>query len=126
MGEREDRNLRTLDQIGKAFNRHDIEAILTLFDDDCEWLLSRGPDPWGKRLRGKAEIEGLLKERFSNMGDMHWEVEGRYVTGDRGVSEWTVTGTGQDGERLHSLGCDLWEFRNGKVTKKNTYWKIIL
>jgi hypothetical protein len=22
-------------------------------------------------------------------------------------------------------GCDHWEFRNGKVTRKDSYWKIV-
>jgi hypothetical protein len=22
-------------------------------------------------------------------------------------------------------GCDLWEFRDGKVTRKDSYWKIV-
>ena len=29
------------------------------------------------------------------------------------------------GKPFEYLGCDLWEFRDGFVTKKDTYWKII-
>jgi ketosteroid isomerase-like protein len=47
------------------------------------------------------------------------------VYGDRGVSEWTLTGTTTDGERLELRGCDLWTFGNGKVIKKDSYWKIV-
>jgi ketosteroid isomerase-like protein len=47
------------------------------------------------------------------------------VLDDRGVSEWTLTGTTTDGERLELRGCDLWTFRDGKVVKKDSYWKLV-
>ncbi len=33
-----------------------------------------------------------------------------------------VQGTLPDGGRLDCLGCDLWEFRGGKVLQKDTYY----
>ena len=53
------------------------------------------------------------------VGDKHW------VFGDKGLSEWTVQGSSASGEKVDWLGCDLWEFSDGKVTKKDTYWKVI-
>ena len=47
------------------------------------------------------------------------------VSGDRGTSEWTLTGTTTDGERIEVRGCDLWTFRDGKVTRKDSFWKIV-
>ena len=41
------------------------------------------------------------------------------------TSEWVVKGTPEGGAPFAYLGCDLWEFEGGKVTKKDTYWKII-
>jgi hypothetical protein len=38
-----------------------------------------------------------------------------------GVSEWTLTGTTTSQISLKVRGCDLWEFRDGKVTRKNSY-----
>ena len=34
-----------LDAIQDAFNRHDVDGILSYFADDGEWLMARGPDP---------------------------------------------------------------------------------
>jgi ketosteroid isomerase-like protein len=45
--------------------------------------------------------------------------------GNRSCSEWTVKGTPKDGPPVDWLGCDVWTFRDGKVTKKDTYWKYI-
>jgi taurine dehydrogenase small subunit len=36
-----------------------------------------------------------------------------------------VRGTPIGGEPFAYTGCDLWEFRDGYVTKKDTYWKYI-
>jgi hypothetical protein len=44
---------------------------------------------------------------------------------DKAISEWNVQGTMPDGSTFNYLGCDLWEFRNNLVTKKDTYWKYI-
>jgi ketosteroid isomerase-like protein len=42
-----------------------------------------------------------------------------------GVSEWLLTGTTPDGVRVQVRGCDHWEFRDGKVIRKDSYWKIV-
>ena len=39
-----------------GFNRHDLDAIMALFADDCVFESPRGADPWGRRFVGKAEV----------------------------------------------------------------------
>jgi hypothetical protein len=51
--------------------------------------------------------------------DRHW------VCGDMGFSEWTLTGTTPSGEYLEVQGTDHLEFRDGKIIRKNSFWKII-
>ena len=36
-----------------------------------------------------------------------------------------MRGTPKNGAPIDLVGCDLWEFRDGYVTKKDTYWKTI-
>jgi hypothetical protein len=36
-----------------------------------------------------------------------------------------LTGTAKSGEQVRVRGVDLLEFRNGKLIKKDSYWKII-
>ena len=43
--------------------------------------------------------------------------------GNRGVSEWTFTGTQKDGTGVPVTGCDLFTFRDGKIAIKNSYRK---
>ena len=118
--------IELLDAIQDAFNRQDVDAILAHFADDCEWLMARGPAPReGRRCRGKAEIRAVLTERYSRITDMRWVDMRHWIFGDKALSEWVVQGTSVDGDKLDLLGCDLWEFRDGKVVKKDTYWKYV-
>ncbi len=116
-----------LDAIQDAFNRHDVAAILSYFAEDCEWLMARGPAPRdGRRCRGKAEIGEVLSARYEQIPDMRWVEMRHWIFGDdKALSEWTVQGILPDGGELDVLGCDLWEFRDGLVTKKDTYWKYV-
>src|SRR5688500_10643517 len=52
--------VETMKQVLDAFNRHDLDAIMEFFSEDCSLDVPRGPKPWGQRLIGKAQVrEGL-------------------------------------------------------------------
>ncbi len=113
-----------VDRIVDAFNRHDVDAIIDFFAEDGEWFLARGPEPHGRRLKGKAQIRDLLAKRYEHMPDMRWTNGKSWVSGNVAMSTWTVQGTASDGEAINYWGIDYWEFdRNGKIVKKDTYWK---
>jgi steroid delta-isomerase-like uncharacterized protein len=117
----------TLKQILEAFNRHDLDAIMEYFSEDCSFDFPRGPEPWGQRFTGKAQVREALAGRFKGIPDVHYGEDRHWVSayGDAGVSEWTLTGTTTTGVKLKVRGCDLWTFREGKVTRKDSYWKIV-
>jgi steroid delta-isomerase-like uncharacterized protein len=116
----------TLDALMKAFNAHDLDAIMTYFADDCSFDTSQGPEPWGRRLTGKKAVRAGLAARFEGVPDVHYDADRHWVSGNRGVSEWLVTGTTTDGQKLRVRGCDLWEFTGGKIARKDSYWKIVV
>ncbi len=112
-------------QINAAFNSRDVNRIMAFFAEDATFLMARGPEPCGRRVRGKAAIGQVLADRFKVIRDMRWDHIDHFVTGDRAVSIWTVTGTGADGERLDYQGCDIYEFRGDEILNKDTYWKLV-
>ena len=59
------------------------------------------------------------------VGGVHYGDDSHFVADDRGASEWTLTGTTVDGERLEVRGCDLWTFRGDKIVRKDSFWKIV-
>jgi len=119
------KEVELLRQVADAFNRHDLDAIMAAFSDDCVFESPRGPDPWGKRFAGKSEVRNGLAARFTGIPDVHYGDDEHFACGDRGVSEWTLTGTTTDGERLEVRGCDLWTFdADNKISRKDSFWKI--
>lgn len=42
------------------------------------------------------------------------------------MSKWLLTGTNLQGEKLSVRGCDFYTFKDGKVTRKDSYWKIVV
>ena len=115
----------TMKKVLEAFNRHDLDAIMEYFADDCILDMPRGPDPIGKRYTGKDQVREALAGRFKGIPDVHYGEDVHWVAGDRGVSEWTLTGTTTAGVSLKVRGCDLWEFLNGKIIRKDSFWKIV-
>jgi ketosteroid isomerase-like protein len=117
--------VETLERVLDAFNRHDLDAILTFFAEDAVLGLPRGSDPFGTRFVGKTAVREGLATRFAGIPDVHYSEDRHFVCGDRGVSEWLLTGTTTAGQRLAVRGCDLWEFRDGLIARKDSYWKIV-
>lgn len=115
----------TLKSFLEAFNRHDLDAIMEYFADDCVLYLPRGSSPRGARFEGKAEVRRGLATRFEGLPDVHYGDDRHWVCGDLGVSEWTVTGTAPAGRRVEARGVDLLEFRQGKIVRKDSFWKIV-
>jgi len=117
--------LEVLERVLDGFNRHDLDAIMAHFADDCVFESPRGPEPWGRRLEGREAVTEGLRARFTGIPDVSYEGHGHFVSGDRGVSEWTLRGTTVDGERLEVRGCDLWTLRGDRIVRKDSYWKIV-
>ena len=117
--------VETLKRIAEAFNRHDLDAIMAFFAEDCVLETPRGQNPWGERFTGKAQVREGLAARFIGLPDVHYGDDRHWVSGNLGVSEWTLTGTTPAGERVEVRGCDHFEFRDGKDVKKDSYWKMV-
>jgi steroid delta-isomerase-like uncharacterized protein len=112
-----------LQAFADAWNRHDVDALMTFMTDDCVFDASAGPDACGTRYAGREAVRAAFAEVWATFPDAHWGGARHFVRGDRGVSEWTFTGTRKDGTRVEVGGCDLFTFRDGKIAAKNSYRK---
>ena len=86
-----------------GFNRHDLDAIMSLFADDCVFDSPRGPDAWGRRFVGRDQVREASahgSREFSMCTTATAGTSSRVIE----VSEWTLTGTTIDGERLEVRG----------------------
>lgn len=112
-----------LQTFADAWNRHDADALMSFMTEDCVFDSSAGPDVCGTRYVGSEAVRAGYVEVWSTFPDAHWGNARHFVQGERGVSEWTFTGTRTDGTRVEVNGCDLFTFRGGKIAVKNSYRK---
>jgi steroid delta-isomerase-like uncharacterized protein len=113
-----------LQAFADAWNRHDIDALMSFMTQDCVFEASAGPDVAGTRHVGPEAVRAAFAEVWSIFPDARWNDARHFVCGDRGVSEWTFTGTrATDGSRVEVHGCDLFVFQGGRIAVKNSYRK---
>ena len=117
----------TLISLCEAFNAHDLDRIMMHFADNCVLEMPRGSEPWGARFEGKEKVRAALATRFAGLPDVHYGDDEHFVDEEAktGMSKWALTGTTPDGVRKHVRGCDFYTFRDGKVIRKDSYWKSV-
>lgn len=123
-GQLTDQGMESLLQaFADAWNRHDVDALMSMMATDCVFEASGGNVVDGERHEGQRAVRAAYTAVFEMYPDAHWGNARHFVTGDRGVSEWTFTGTLKDGKRVEVTGCDVFTFRNGKIAIKNSFRK---
>jgi steroid delta-isomerase-like uncharacterized protein len=115
--------VETLAAFADAWNRHDVDALMTFMTDDCVFETAAGPQAFGARHVGTAAVRDAFESVWKNFPDAQWRNGTHFVAGDRGVSEWLFTGTAADGSRIEANGVDLFTFREGKIAVKNVFRK---
>jgi ketosteroid isomerase-like protein len=124
IGQVTDRGMESqLQAFADAWNRHDVDALMSMMTADCVFEASGGNAVDGERHDGQQAVRAAYAAVFEQYPDAHWGNTRHFVTGDRGVSEWTFTGTLKDGKRVEVTGCDVFTFRNGKIAIKNSFRK---
>ena len=112
-----------LQAFADAWNRHDVGALMSFMTEDCVFEASAGSDVCGTRYVGRESVRAGFAEVWATFPDAHWGNACHFVCEERGVSEWTFTGTRADGTRVEVHGCDLFTFRDGRISLKNSYRK---
>jgi steroid delta-isomerase-like uncharacterized protein len=112
-----------LQSFADAWNRHDIDLLMSFMTEDCVFESSAGADVCGTRYVGRQAVRAGFAQVWGVFADAHWGHVRHFVHADRGVSEWMFTGTRADGKRVEVHGCDLFTFRDGKILLKNSYRK---
>ncbi len=106
-----------------AWNDHDVEALMSMMSDDCRYFSSAGNSASGNAFHGRESVRAGYAAIFETYTDAHWGDAQHAVWGQRGYSEWTFTGTSQDGARVEVRGCDLFTFTDGRIAVKDSYRK---
>ena len=119
--------LDLLNKFSDAWNAHDVDELLSLVTHDCVFDTSAGPLPYGARHKGTDQLRAAFSSIWIAMPDARWEDCYHVVAGERGFSEWTFRGTrSADGKLVEARGVDLFKFRDGKISYKDTFRKTVI
>jgi ketosteroid isomerase-like protein len=113
----------TLAAFSEAWNRHDVEGLMSFMSDDCVFMTAGGPEACGARHVGREAVAKAFAGAWAALPDAHWSNGVHFVQGDFGVSQWTFTGTAADGSRVETDGVDIFTFKDGKIAVKNAFRK---
>jgi uncharacterized protein (TIGR02246 family) len=103
-----------------AFNRNDLDTVMSFFADDAVY------DEFnGRRNEGKAAIRAAFTPQFTGaFGDMKFLDEDLFIDPDTGkvMASWRCT-LAVKGQPTSWRGLDLLHFRGEKLVQKLTYAK---
>jgi ketosteroid isomerase-like protein len=122
----DDDRLDVLHRVIDGFKRRDADAIVAHFAEDCVFETPRGTTIDGTRIEGRDAIRDFFANRFATIPDVEYLDDTHFVSGDRGLTEFTTRGTLPDGDRLHVRACDVWTFdAEGRITRKDSFAKVV-
>jgi ketosteroid isomerase-like protein len=107
MSEQENKEL--MERGYAAFSSGDLDTVMSLFDDDCEWV-QPGQSSVSGTFHGKAEI----MEQFGRLAEkgLTVKVKRLIAEGDTVVAITEVSAGGETGE-----DADVFTIRNGKTVR---------
>lgn len=110
-----------------AWNAHDFEKVMDLFQDDIIF------ENWtGARVQGKEVLKNAWGPWFKNHGGFHFITEDIFVDEKeqkvlfKWSLEWPSSEKGYKGKSEMRRGVDIIHFREGKISHKFTYCKTTL
>ena len=115
MSDQRSERLAVLREFAAAWNRHDIEALMSFMTPNCVFETASGSEKWGTRVEGHAEVQARFEAVWEAIPDVQFLADDHLVDGDRGLSEWTLTGSRNDGTRIEVKGCDVIRFDGSKI-----------
>jgi ketosteroid isomerase-like protein len=113
----------TLAAFSQAWNRHDVDALMSFMTDDCVFETAAGPQAFGTRHSGQEAVRHAFAAAWASVPDVQWLNGVHFVQGDFGISQWTFVGTAADGSRIETDGVDIFAFRDGKIQSKKVFRK---
>ena len=82
---KEDAGITTnlLDEITDAYNRNDLDAVMSFFAEDAVFDHAAGPNINGTRFESLETIRGIFQGLFNNVESVQWTPIDTRVSGDK-------------------------------------------
>ena len=114
--------IRLVLAFNKAFNRHDVAAMMQLMSDDCV-LENTAPAPDGAVYKGKEAVARVWQDFFRASPHAHIEIEEIFGFGLRCVTRWRYDWVDETGNKGHVRGVDLFQVKSGLICEQLSYVK---
>jgi ketosteroid isomerase-like protein len=103
-----------------AFNRHDLEGVMTCFHEEPVFVGATG-----KRCVGRAEVRRSYETEFTMFPDGRCDL--RVCTGNNGhgVAESLFHGTRAEHGKIEAIGAEVMEIVDGKIKEIRDYHRPI-
>jgi ketosteroid isomerase-like protein len=113
----------TLAAFSEAWNKHDVNTLMSFMADDCVFETAAGPEAFGTRHVGAEAVRRAFASAWQVVPDAQWLNGHHFVHGDFGISQWTFVGTTPEGSLIETDGVDIFAFRDGKILSKKAFRK---
>ena len=112
-----------LDEITDAYNKNDIDAVMSFFAEDAVFDHAAGPNINGTRFEGPETIRSIFQGLFNNVESVQWKPIDTRISGDKAYCEFHRIAKLKSGEVQDFLSIDVLTFRDGLIIHKDTYYK---
>ena len=112
-----------LNQITDAYNRNDIDAVMSFFAKDAVFDHAAGTEINGTRFTGLDTIRGVFQGLFENVESVKWTPIDTRISGDKVYCEFHRVAQLKSGEFQDFLSVDILTFRDGLIIHKDTFYK---
>ena len=117
--------LEVMARFGKAFFAKDCDLLAQVLTPDAEWHFAFGADAPDGRVRVGVDgfLQGIIENDalFSRLkfNDVHCQ----WTEQDQLLMTYSLDGEHRDGEAFVLRGIELITMRDGRIAKKDVFWK---
>ena len=112
-----------LDEITDAYNRNDIDDVMSFFAEDAVFDHAAGTEINGTRFEGLETIRSIFEGLFNNVKRVNWTPIDTRISGDKAYCEFHRVAQLKSGETQDFLSIDILTFRDGLIVHKDTFYK---
>ena len=110
-----------------AFGKANLAGLQRILTEDFVWHLQTGysPEdaPTGRVIHGARGMVDELMWRRANWKNVKYTRLVESPAGDRILQQFRCSGVNEYGNAFHMDAVDVYSIVDGKISKKDTYWK---
>jgi ketosteroid isomerase-like protein len=116
--------LELLRRFSDAWTAGDVDTLMSFMTKDCVYSASVGAEP-GTTYRGWDEVRRGFVAMLAYDSGRERHGGFAFIHGTVGVAEWSFSEAGPDGRARLIRGCDIYEFVDDKIRKKDAFRKVL-